>query len=38
MGEAGMVVDTSPFSEEVGMGILNCASGDQGKIQADFLR
>ena len=36
MGEAGMVVDLSPFSEDVGMGNLDCVSCDW-EIQAEFF-
>lgn len=37
MGEAGMVVELSPFSEDVGMGNLDCVSCDWGRYRLSFF-
>lgn len=38
MGEAGMVVDISPFSEDVGMGNPDCVSCDWGRYRLSFFK
>ena len=37
MGEAGMVVDLSPFSKDVGMWNLDCVSCDWGRYRLSFF-